>query len=972
MFDPSHKPRIIGVPPGADFPQVLYESILERTQHLAPEEIAQVQIMVATRRMQRRLVQLFQDGPASLLPRIEVVTSVSHLMPGANLPAPISTLRRSLELKELVARLVALDDTLSNGMVVDLADSLAKLLDEMQSEGVPLDALDQINTDVTSGHWEKSLRFLKAIRNYAEALSDGVADVEERHRISVQMLCKLWASKPPETPVIVAGSTGSRDTTRLLMNAVARLPQGAVVLPGFDFDLNDELWSALSEGRDAEDHPQYRFAALLSFLGLKKADVEQWGSPPNEQRNRLISLSLRPASVTDQWLSEGPGLGDLVQATKGYSLIEAAQPRDEALAIAVALRHAIEQGKSVALIAPDATLARRVTAALGRWNIIPDDSGGIPLSLTAVGRFLRHVAALVAHPIAPVDLIATLKHPLTRKEEDRGPTQRIAQEFELFLRRRGITEVSQPVLERFASDRSDEVRAWVDWLGSLLELAALPVDHTILASIERHVALAEAFCGSKDGLWSGSDGKEALNVITDFRREANFAGNVTFHEYFQLFERALSAESDREKKGVHPDVMIWGTLEARVQGADVVVLGGLNEGVWPEQPSPDPWLNRQMRRDIGLLLPERQIGLAAHDFQQAAGAHEVIFSRAKRSEDSETVPSRWLNRLTNLLDGLPETQGRVALNAMRKRGYLYVAAANLLDQPKSRTEPAHRPAPAPPAIVLPSEYAVTDIQRLIRDPYAIYARKILRLRPLDPLTPVPDARIKGTVLHEILEHFFAVDADFSDKTAALDRLRQHAWQALDARVPWPATRLQWWGQLASIADGLIEDEMVRRADTVQLGREIPGLFKVPGTRFQIKGKADRIDRTSDGLVIYDYKTGKPPSDKSVEYYDRQIVIEGVMAEAGAFRDIPPETVAQVIHLDVGRTPEAKETKLEGQNELVTVQGHLVHLLTSFEHEGVGFISRRAMEAIRYAGDYDHLARFGEWDASRDATPESVK
>ncbi len=968
-FAPSDTPRVIGIPPGADFPKTLHDNLVRLSRGHPPEMLARAQVLVSTQRMKRRLLQLFEQGEARLLPRIGVVTDVTHMIPGAALPAPVSSLRRILELKEVVSKLVEVDPSLSQTSAIDLTESLAQLLDEMEGEGVPLEKLDAISGTGSSGHWEQSLNFLKAIRGYLASLTDGEADTEARHRASVRLLCQNWELRPPSDPVIVAGSTGSRDTTHLLMSAVARLPQGAVVLPGFDFDLLRSVWQGFAESRENEDHPQFRFGRFLHALAMEDDHVERWGQSANEARNQLISLSLRPANITDQWRIEGPKLGDLPDATKHLTLLETAQPRDESLAIAIALRHAIQDGKRAALISPDATLARRVSVALNRWGIRADDSAGTPLHLTPAGRFIRQVFVLLSGPAKIVDVIALLKHPLTQRK-NRGSFQLFVQSLELFLRRAAVPTLTPDIVRTFAADKDATTRDFANWLIDCLENSLLPLPSTLDQIVKRHVDLALALCA--DDLWSGTDGEAVRNVITTFQREATVDGEVKFSEYFQMLEKVLAAESDREQMGVRPDVSIWGTLEARVQGADVVILGGLNEGIWPEQPSSDPWLNREMRAEIGLLLPERQIGLAAHDYQQAAGAPEVIFSRARRSEDSDTVPSRWLNRLTNLLNGLPGTHGPEALAAMRARGQKYVTAARQLDMPAKTVPPANRPAPAPPSVIRPKEYGVTELQRLIRDPYAIYAKRILQLEPLDPLTPLPDARLKGIVFHDIFERFFAIDSNFTDRDASYQRLLSIAHSELQNAVHWPATRVHWWAQLASIFDRLFDDEVERRNTTHQLAREVKGFYPVPDTPFRIKGKADRIDRNEEGLIIYDYKTGKPPSKKEIELFDRQLVIEALMAEAGAFIDVPPEPVTQVVHVGLGRTPETQSTELTGINDLVSVLGDLTSFLMKFDDPSTGYIARRAMEAIRYEGDYDHLARFGEWDESQGSTPEPME
>lgn len=986
MFDPTDRPRIYGLPPGADFPAELAAGILERTKGQPPEALARVTILVNTRRMQRRLKTLLSEGPARLLPRISLVTDIGDLMPGLDLPPPGSSLRRRLELARLVEALIASDPGLApKSAKFDLADSLAALMDEMQGEDVPLARLRGLDISDQSGHWARSLKFLSIVGQYIGQTQDRWSDPEARRRRAAALLTAAWAKNPPETPIIVAGSTGSRATTALIMRAVAALPQGAVVLPGFDFHTPGEVWRELTDSGaaplGAQDHPQYRFAAFLESLGADPMSVEAWrGDKHGSARNALVSLSLRPAPVTDRWLSEGPDLGDLLQHTSGLTMIEASQPRDEALAIAVAIREAIEHGKSVALISPDRVLGRRVAAALSRWNIVADDSAGQPLALTAPGRFLRQVAGLIEGAGDSVELMSLLKHPLAHSAgSDRGQHLRLTREFELYLRGTKSVSVTKQGLNTFRDRRPDVERPWCDWLGGWLDRVASAPEATLEACLEHHLTIAEALAGGgpegSGGLWERTAGRDALRVMERMRAEGDFDHPMNFADYRQLFEHVLAGESSRDYETARTDVMIWGTLEARVQGADLVILGGLNEGAWPERPAADPWLNRPLRKQAGLLLPERQIGLAAHDYQQAIAAGEVILSRARRDEESETVPSRWLGRLANLLEGLKDQNGPEALKAMCARGQAYLDHAAGLDLPKASVSSESRPAPAPARAIRPKSLSVTEIQTLIRDPYAIYAKYILKLRRLDPLRVEADARLRGDLFHDIAEAALEPGADFSDPAAAIERMKAIA-RAEFGKLVWPGVRALWSGHFNAIVEHLVAEEKLRRLGGAPIALERKGRFDVPGTSIAIRGKADRIDRLSDGrLAIYDYKTGKPPDAKQVRYFDRQLLIEAVMADLGGFEELPSAEVAFVAHIGLGRTP-ATSTHLlvEGADadfRIETITAELARLLNAFDTDAKGYPSRRAMEKVRFDGDYDHLARFGEWDETMDPVTERL-
>ncbi|MGB3280997.1 MAG: double-strand break repair protein AddB, partial [Pseudorhodobacter sp.] len=674
MF-PEPGPHIFALPPGVDFPAQLVAGLKRRLHDAPPEAMARVTLYVNTTRMRRRITELFVAGGAGFLPRIRLVTDLESSFPAAGIPPAVSPLRQRLVLAQLIEGLLQQQPDLApRAALYDLADSLATLLDEMQGEGVSPDKIAALDVANHSAHWARTREFMTIVAKLLTQM--GQPDNQTRQRLLVEAVAARWHVAPPRDPVIIAGSTGSRGTTALFMQALAKLPQGAIILPGFDFDMPQPVWDGLGDALTAEDHPQYRFFKLMQTLGLSRSEIHAWEETPapSPARNKLVSLSLRPAPVTDQWLTEGRDLPDLRQACADMTLIEAATPRAEAMAIALILRKAAEDGVTAALISPDRGLTRQVTSALDRWGILPDDSAGRPLALSAPGRFLRHVLDLFENRMTAETLLILLKHPLTASgvagegEADRGDHLLFTRNLELKLRRHGPAFPAGADLIAWGSAEKDPNAAvWATWLATTL--AGLPVAGVMpLADhIARHRKLAEALAlgpalsAQTSGLWEKAAGEKARAVVEELEAEAEHGGTMTAADYRHLFEAVLNRGEVRESVQSHPRIMIWGTIEARVQGAELVILGGLNDGIWPQSPPPDPWMNRQMRLEAGLLLPERRIGLSAHDYQQAISAPKVVISRATRNADAETVASRWVNRLTNLLNGLPEQGGQAGL-----------------------------------------------------------------------------------------------------------------------------------------------------------------------------------------------------------------------------------------------------------------------------------------------------------------------
>lgn len=978
MFEPQDAPpRVFALPPGADFPRALVAGLLQRLDGRPPEALARVTIHVNTARMQRRIRAILTECPARLLPRVCLITDLGKTTVLPDVPAAVPPLRRRLELAQLVAGLVARQPDLApQSAVYGLAESLAALLDEMQGEGVGPEALAALDLANHSEHWHRTRAFLEIAARFSGPLSVMAPDAAARQRRVVAALAARWRTDPPQGPVIVAGSTGSRGATALFMQAVARLPQGALVLPGFDFDTPTEVWTGLADALIAEDHPQYRFYKLLGGLGVAPGAVRRWhDSPaPNADRARLISLSLRPAPVTDRWMTEGATLPDVTGATRDITLIEAPTPRAEALAIALRLRRAAQEGVTAALITPDRGLTRQVTAALDRWGILPDDSAGRPLPLSAPGRFLRHVAALRHRRLTIEALLVLLKHPLTHSGAGRGDHLRHARDLELELRRNGPAFPDVDGLRRWAGRRDSEGRkVWVDWLAGVIGAAEMPGTAPLADHVAHHIALAERIANGTGGvnggeLWQKAAGAAARQVVDELVAEAAHGGPMTAADHDALFNGILQGEVVREAVTPHPCIMIWGTLEARVQGADLVILGGLNDGIWPGLPEPDPWLNRKMRHDVGLLLPERQIGLSAHDYQQAVNAPEVVITRALRDAEAETVPSRWLNRLMNLLGGLGAQAGPQALGEMRARGRGWLELAARLEADYAGLPPARRPAPRPPVGARPSKLPVTDIGRLIRDPYAIYAKRILRLRPLDPLRPAPDALLRGSVLHSVVERFIR-ERGPEAQAEARARLMAIADTVFAAEIPWPAARRLWRARLDRVADWFLALEDARPGNPVLI--EEPGGIDLDGQQFRLTAKPDRIDLEPDGtLHVMDYKTGTPPSAKQQEHFDKQLLLEAAMAERGAFAALGPLPVSRITYIGLGSTPKEVSTPMtEGLADDVWVD--LGKLIGRYARGDQGYIARRAVFEERFSGDYDHLARFGEWEMSDVSVPETV-
>ncbi|WP_051508374.1 double-strand break repair protein AddB [Roseicyclus elongatus] len=982
LFDHEAAPRLFATPIGVDFCAALIVGLDARLATQPPEAIARVEIHVANARLQRRIQTLYAERGPGFLPRIRPVTALGDLADLAGLPPAISPLRLRLMLAEQIGRLIdAAPDLAPRTALYDLSDSLADLMAEMFEERVTPEMIHDLDVGSHSDHWARAQTFVTAITAYfAEEAS---LTPEARAARVTDHLIRQWEVAPPGHPVIVAGSTGSRGATARLMAAVARLPQGAVILPGLDREMPAAIWARLLQDRQGqglagEDHPQFRLARIAEMLGLDPATLPDWApamTPVNRARNAAVSLALRPAPVTDQWRKEGPHLPDLGGAFEGVTLLEAPSPQIEAGAIALRLRQAVDKGRRGALVSPDRILTRQVAAALDRWRITPDDSAGTPLDQTVAGRFLRLVAEVFCGPVTAEVFVAILSNPMCHSGTDRGPHLRLLREFEL-RGLRGKTGFPDPAtLNAWAARQEDPAaQEWADWVGRVLLPPQANGDLPFADHVARHVVLAEALATGQAGadtgeLYREAAGEDLARLLAELRAEGGAGGAMSARDYADMFGGLIADRQVRDGLRPHAQVLIWGTQEARVQGADLVILAGLNEGTWPAAPEADPWMNRPLRAAAGLRLPDRVIGLSAHDFQQAIAAPEVWLSRARRDAETDTVPARWLNRLTNLLDGASETS-KAVLDGMRHRGDAWIAMAEALASPTeaqlAAARPASRPAPAPPLAARPRQLSVTQVETLIRDPYEIYARKVLRLKPLEPLRQDPDAGERGTVLHDILR-VFVEETRAGLPAHAAARLMEIADDVLAARAPWPAARRVWRARLDRVAPHFLKTEAERRSCGAPWLLESPASWGVPGMAVTLTGTADRLDRLSDGgVAIYDYKTGQVPSEDQERAFTKQLWIEALMAEDGAFDGQDgPDLAAHIAYLGLGATP-ATVAHDPTPQDLAEIRAGLQRLLGHFNDPRTGYSARRAVFEARYTRDFDHLARYGEWDETEAA------
>jgi ATP-dependent helicase/nuclease subunit B len=964
------------VPAGTPFADALARGLLDGHGG-DPAALADTLVLVPNRRAARALGEAFlraSDGKALVLPRMAPIGDVDEaelMLSGADLDLPpaISGLPRRLHLARLVAHWHRARDreTPDMAQAARLAEALAAFIDEIAIERLDHKALRGLVREDLAEHWKITLDFLEIVTgSWPAMLADlGRLDPADRRNRLLEAQTDTWRKSPPAFPVIAAGSTGSLPATADLLAVVARLPRGEVVFPGLDLSLDDESWGLLEP-----THPQWAMKQTLERMRATRDDVRHWPGTPDEPspRARLLSEAMRPAPTTGRW-RDAEDRVDLDAALDGLAWVEARSAPEEAQAIALLMRETLEvPGRTAALVTHDRGLARRVAAELGRWGVEVDDSAGRPLSTTPPGAFLRLLAEAVADGLAPVPLLALLKHPLAAGGMEPVRFRTLARRLERAVLRGprpgpGLAGLEAALEAAMAGDKGERLEPLVAWLDRLRRILApllaesARADATLPRLVEAHVAAAEALAATEEEpgqarLWAGDAGQAAADFVAELVEAGDALGPFAGRSFPGLLDALMAGVAVRPRFGAHPRLHIWGPLEARLQQADLVILGGLNEGTWPPAIPADPWLSRPMRDRFGLAPLERRTGLSAHDFAQAAAAPRVVLSRAAKVDGTPTVPSRWLLRLETLLG-----EGRRA--AAPALGW---TAA--LDPPMGA--PVGPPAPRPPLAARPRVLSVSDVERLRRDPYALYARRILRLAPLDPLDADPGAAERGTFIHAALESFLReMDGErFGDD--ALDRLLAHGRRAFGPALARPSVAAFWWPRFEAVARWFVTIQAERRhRGIVPVALEVEGrlVIQAPGGPFTLTARADRIDREAGGLVIIDYKTGAPPGAKEIKAgYSPQLPLEALIAEAGGFTGVPAAPVSELAFWRLsGGDPAGEEVFIRADlDELKEgARGGLAALVAHFDDPDTPYFSRPRPKFVKY-GEYDHLARVAEW------------
>ncbi|MBS3849582.1 double-strand break repair protein AddB [Devosia sp. BSSL-BM10] len=978
--------------------RVIDGSLLAGADQTQPFWLTDVTIVLPTRRAKLALADEFARRGHSLLPDIRTfggeVEDEEPFLPPFDAPTPLpaaSGLERRLVLSSLVDQWAnsaagqrAFSSPPTAGEILSMAESLGLLIDDLHTEERGAAEIRAIVPEIEANlgeYWQQTLTFLDIALTYWPLRLDGKkADTAflRGQRLDRQALATPLVYG--DRPVIAAGSTGSIPATARLLKAINDLPRGAVVLPGLDCSMSpDDHAALLDDANNPHGHPQFGLAKLLRSMGAAIADVSEL-APDDHPRTTLVHRALALTKDTARWSTQRLSADELDHASTGLSVIRARTEDEEARAVALAARQALSERKTVGIVTPDRNLARRIAAELRRFDVEVDDAAGVPLFQSAAGRLLRQILALATSNCAAVDLMALLRNRATRFGQSRAAISALADAIELGLLRgqranpglAGLRQLlaaniegttTHPARRLHEADRAPITALFEQIEAALARLFALMAEKTIHAS-----ALASALCTAFEAVADGADipGRRELQDWASQMASLTGEGHIFRPRQLDGVLTALMLGAQvRTHEERRSDITIWGQLEARLQNPDLLIVAALNEDKWPEPADPGPWLSRGMRLAAGLNPPERRQGLAAHDFAQALGNSEIIIAYADRVGSSPAIASRLLQRLQAFA-------GTKTTKLWEQRGAQWLDQARSLDAvPQTRAAP--RPAPNPPASTRPRALSVTEIETLMRSPYDVYAKHVLKLRPLDPLGDTPDGRERGTIIHDIFAEFVEQKHDVMAPDA-IDTLMAIAAQKFSGLDAIGDRRDIWLRRFHTAAVQFLDFERARDPMVFQRHAEIDGELNLHlSEAFTLRGRADRIDALNDGtLEIIDFKTGSPPTKGAMQAFEvPQLLLEAQMAKAGTLKgDITPANTSALTYIKVGLGPDAFTAKPFTPADGFDLMAAADEITARMQRHIEFFLMRDTpmparllpLPGQRFAGAYDHLARVAEWTA----------
>ena len=909
---------------------------------VAREQLPHALLLLPTRRACHAMRQAFMPllmGETSLLPRMVALADLEsewpllvpdrfwHAMEAIPSAMPASQQRyvlakavRMFEEKRRASP-VALDDALA------LADELMALQDDCARAGVALapETLRPLLYADMATHWEQSLQFLGIVSaRWADIEAEmGLTIAANREVRILQALSDLWQQQPPNFPVFVIGSTGSHEATARLMQVVATMASGYVMLPGIDGTMEEGEWQAITLG-----HPLFHVKNFCDRLSLSLPDT----TPLASGKRSLWLDALANADAIPSWQQISLPAYDHIR------LISCAHAEEEARVISLLLRETLEMPeKRVALITPDESLMARVAAHMQRYGVTVDRLSAGTLASTEAGSLWLALAEAMDDPSRMLLLRHLLHHPLLNLDDD-------------------FMQSIEPHWYGVMTHRPGQLPRLPDALRQHPQAALLQNTLREMADYTRSQRSVSEWIDACEHLlrqWgadSGS-GQEALEEALETLRMADMFGPIASDEFLALLREVLREKWRDVALNAHPNLLMLTPAEARLQQFDRVILANMQECQWPGEYVPNAWLNMAAKAALGLPSPAERTSLMAHDMLMLASSGEVFLTYPRRHGGSPTTRSRFIERLVTLLatHGVEES----TINAAQ-----YVLWANALDTAyKFTPEPAIYPKPA--ANQRPHRFSVSSIDWLLTDPFAFYAEYVLKLKPINAIDAELEARDFGSLCHRAIE-MLTKHWNSQNRIADKNELRAIADHALRDFSDRPQVALFWRTRLLRALEFVNQQEPLRRTQALQVDceKEVEAALMLADDQpITLYGRIDRLEQAASAYSIVDYKAGTAPTAKNmIEGKDVQLLAYAMMLEARG------DHVDEMGYWKLPHGPHAGDIRTVMMDALKAagLTDQLRELLRTALAETTPFLARPNASNDRFDNDYDGISRYDEW------------
>ncbi len=914
--------------------------------------VSEVKILLPNRRSCREFSEfLTKKYPHwSKMPKIKAIADISHhdfldsfarlevqsIVDEISKIKPLGSFDYLFFLSQEIVKTQVFGENISFSHALNIASQLKNLFDDIERQEIDMEKIHEIDDSDLAQHRQFTLDFLKKfyVRVKNSILKDNVFSKVAYQNLIINYFAATIDSQGLKSPLVVAGSTGSVNFSKKLIKSIAADKNGHVVLYG----LNQEV-----ERVEKEVHPQFILSELLKFIEVEKSAVVEIAEEKfkicDELRVDLLLTSMLPSEETHAWQRLEKNLKVTEDLEKNFSYVQAKNEIEEARIIAAAASQASLVNKRVAIIANDHKFVELLKAELRKFLVKYNDARSLNLSSSKLVGLILLLFELLENDFESATLLAVLKHPFSIYLDEKTLV-----DFEVKVLREqrsgdGLVALKEKI--KFAQD--EEMK---NFFASFLE------NIEPLKNLYGNVELSKYFLAITQVIenFSAKTWQELIELepaaeeLGEFFKKLQNAGEfvVDVKESSRFFQSLFAQISYFEHSDSLASIQIMSTIEARLLNFDLMIVSSLNQGDFP-QIEGENWLGRKIRSDLGIDLSAKKYGQNAYDFCNYLSNESVILTRCHVKGGALAIASPFILRLEILCKKLAIKldDGKKYFDLLEKLDFVEASKIKVKAQELS---------PKPPLEYRPKKLSITEIPKLLSDPYQIYAKRILQLRELNRIDYEPEFREFGTFVHKALEDYI--------KNSQEEFFMQKAENIFAKFFISNEAKLIWWPKFENIFQNFIVENkgLQSSKDCVEVS------IKMFVKDVLISGKIDRVSFFGDEVEIFDYKTGQIPSTKDVACgLQPQLTIYALMLILGSIenlKNISPEKIKSLSYWKLSATAESEVKKVFKDHEEIKIviaaaKIGLEKLIEHFNDSNNGYASD--LEPQR-KHEYSHLAR----------------